>query len=243
MATSRSLLFSVALSGLVFSATVIPFAILSSRPLTVEIEDKPLITGRVQDLASPYLAAILGLSAGVGLLTLSVSEWRSTARKLNQTRDRLSALEHQIQQREHQIESLKFSESRLQSQGLNFFLDPAHTTLPTTAALHGSSAAEFSPVAGRPIDANSAARATETAASSVHHGGGNGAVLNVAPHHGAMHSNPQHQNSPNQGASQIEDVMVALKQLMNQVEQLKGNQGSDAIGNTMNPSINASAHI
>jgi len=217
MATSRSLILSVFLSGFVLTAATLPLVILGSRPITIEVEEKPLLTGRVQDLASPYLGFAVGLSAGVGLLALSLSEWRNTSRKLNQMRDRVSSLEHQLKQQEHQVESLKFSESRLQSQGLNFFLEPADGALPTAAPLHSASVPAFSPVHANPT------------------------------HHVALHGSNLHSAAPyqphlqNQATSQIEEVMTALKQLMNQVEQLKNPEVRDAIGHSMNPSVNASA--
>ena len=220
MATSRSLLLSVCLSGFVFSAATLPLLFLGSRPITVEVEEKPLLTGRIQDLASPYLGLVAGLSAGVGLLALSLTEWRNTARTLNQTRDRVSTLEQQLRQQEHQVESLKFSESMLQSQGLSFFLDPGDAVLPGAASLH--SASTFAPVHANPA---------HYAASH-----------NSNSHSSNSHSSIAHQSGfHHQASAQIEELKTALKQLTNQVEQLQNPESRDSIAHSVNPSVNASA--
>lgn len=215
MATSRSLLFSVLLSGLVFSAAAVPLAILGSRPITVEVEEKPLLTGRLQDLASPYLSFALCLSAGAGLVALSMSEWRNTSRKLNQMRDRVSQLEQQLQQQEHQVERLKFSESRLQSQGLNFFIDPADVP----------AASGFAPVQKAP-------------AADLQHAISHQSI----PHHASSQNSGSQSGlqsgSQTQAGPQLEELVVAMKQLMSQVEQLKNAETGHAGVHPINPSIN-----
>ena len=220
MTTSRSLVFSVFLSGFVFSAATLLLSTIGSRPVTIQIEEKPVFTGRVQDLATPYLAVMTGLSLGVGVTTFALLGWQETSRQLNRATDQVSALKQRLQQQESMVESLKFSEGKLQATGLNFFLDAGSSTHATHAASLDHTAlphSEAVPVSHHQTHPN--------------HG------QTVGLPHSHLSQNNLSQNSlpqSNQSALQIEDLMTSMQQIMSQIEQLKMAQASEHKGSTKN---------
>lgn len=214
MATSRSLILSVFLSGLCFSAGALFLAAIASRSITIKIDEKPLVTGRVQDLATPYLLAVTGLSLGVGVTTFALLGCQENSRRLNRATEQITKLTQQLHQQEGLVESLKFSEAKLQATGLRFFLDAtaastgAHAAPLNSAALSQSAVAPFPPVIEQV------------------HPPQPGASIHTQT--GAISYNPLSQN--NHQTSQIEELMTAMQQIMSQIEQLKMAQLSELKG-------------
>ncbi|PSB13692.1 hypothetical protein C7B76_18910 [filamentous cyanobacterium CCP2] len=220
MTTSRSLIFSVFLSGFVFSGAALLLMIVGARPLTIQVEDRPLFTGRVQDLAPPYLAVMTGLSFGIGLTSIALLGWRDASRQLEQSTAQVSALQQQLQLQEGMVESLKFSEAKLQAAGLDFFLDaPVNQASPQAASLHSSSQPAFFPHQAEPMAVRQSVPVQAQAVEPLR--------VNPAQHHTAQHQ-----------PSQIEELANSMKQIMSKIEQLQTAQSADRAD-----SVDTSVHI
>lgn len=122
MSFSRHLLSSVLIGGTVFAAATLPLATLSTKPVAIQMEGKPVFTGQFKELAGPYLTLALALSIGAGATHLSVMRWYRTWRDLESTQKQLTALRQQLHEKEALVESLRFAPSRLQANGLEKFL-------------------------------------------------------------------------------------------------------------------------
>lgn len=219
MTTSRSLVFSVFLSGFAFAGATLLFTMMGSRPLTIELEDRPIFTGRVQDLATPYMAAVTGLSFGVGLTSFALLGWQDASRRLEQATVQVSAFKQQLQLQEGMVESLKFSEAKLQASGLNFFLDaPLNSASPQATPNPALSASPL------PIAFPNQSDASSKHPVSVH--------AQAVGTHSTEHAPMKHR------PSQIEELVGSLKQIMNQIEQMQ-----IAPTNDRTESVDTSLHI
>jgi type II secretory pathway pseudopilin PulG len=128
MTLAHGLLSSVLLSGVVFAASTLPLGLFGSEPVTLKIGERPTFSGRLEELATPYLAFTTILSLGIGVAATSLLGWQSSSQKLSRSEEQLAALKQQIQEKEALLEHLKFSDQKLQATGLDFFLEsePTH---------------------------------------------------------------------------------------------------------------------
>jgi len=122
MNLSHRLLSSVLLAGAVFSITALPLATLGSKPVTIQLEERPVFVGQLRELAGPYLALATGISLGVGVVSLAVSSWRHTTYKLEKNEAEIAALKQQLSEKQILVERLRFTDTKLQSSGLEQFL-------------------------------------------------------------------------------------------------------------------------
>lgn len=222
MSNSRALVFSVLLSGLVFSSATLLLVATGSRPITIEVEERPLFTGRVQDLATPYLSIATGLSLGMGLTALALLGWKDASRRLDRATQQVSILKQQLQHQEGMVESLKFSEAKLQATGLKFFLDAV------------SDSASLQPAPFHPVVQSAASISPVHSVEQVPPP----TVQSITPVQ-AQRVEPllSNHSQSNHHAPQIEELKTALSQIMNQIEQLQG----DAPGH--GTSVDASVRI
>jgi hypothetical protein len=210
MTTSRSLVFSVFLSGFVFAGATIAFLMTGSRPLTVQLDDRPVFTGRIQDLATPYFASVTALSVGVGLTSFALLSWQDTSRRFAQSATQVAALKQQLQLQEGMVESLRFSEAKLHASGLNFFLESAPEVSQSSA--HPALSESPLPIA---FPQSEAARPRSV-------------------HTQAMENHAQ--VSAKQHPSQMEELVGSLKQIMHRIEQLQMSQVNDR-ADSIDPSL------
>lgn len=206
MTVSHGLLSSTLLAGIVFAATTLPLTALGSQPITLKVEEKTVFSGRLEDLATPYLTLTTALSLGVGVAAFGLLGWQSASRKLNHVEEKNSILQQQLQEKEALLEHFKFSEKKLQAMGLNFFLEsdvnqPTPHTLQSQAALQQDWQSLNYAVAGLSQQASHAttnSNGVEMPSSSLSH------------------------NSYNlKDAAQVEALLANLKQVMNQIEKLQ----------------------
>ncbi len=123
MSIPRYLLSSTALSGAVFCAATIPMATLDSKPVTIQVDDDPVFVGQMKELAAPYLSLATAVSLGMGVMTLTMLGWSRSSSKLSQTKDEMVKLQKELQERDALVEQLKFSDARLEASGLSSFID------------------------------------------------------------------------------------------------------------------------
>jgi hypothetical protein len=142
---AQSLLASTCVTGIIFSATALPFAALKSNIVSVEIQNQPVFSSELQYLAAPYLAVAGGVSAAVGVGVFGILGWRNSARKLSNTVAANADLSKNLDVHKAELERIKFSEARLRTQDLNQFLQADSTPwtapqapLPAKAATKGN---------------------------------------------------------------------------------------------------------
>jgi hypothetical protein len=140
MNLSHRILSSTLLAGAVLSATLLPLVTLGSKPIIIQLEEKPVFVGPLRELAAPYVALATGLSLGVGAVSLSLLSWQQAARKMARREAEVAALQQQLTEKAASVEQLRFSSAKLQSSGLEQFLQPPNTAA-TESSLSASAAA------------------------------------------------------------------------------------------------------
>lgn len=123
MNISRCLLSSTLLAGAVFCGSTLPLAALGSKPVTIQLGEKPIFVGEVEQFAAPYLGLAAAISVGAGVVSLAAAGWRQSSRKLSLAEEQMSTLKQQLDEKATLIEDLKFSEARLTTSGLDDFLE------------------------------------------------------------------------------------------------------------------------
>jgi len=119
----RVLVPAVLLAGAVFTAATVPLVSVPEEPVLLEFKGQPVFQGSVDDLAVPYLSLITALSLGVGMTSATLLGWRMAAQKSVQTEAQLSNLQHRLHEQDALLEALRFSETRLQTSPLSYFLE------------------------------------------------------------------------------------------------------------------------
>jgi hypothetical protein len=113
-------------------------AAMGSQPLTIHLENQPVFAGQVKELSGPYLGLATAVSLGAGVTALALLNWSHAARKLSKVEDEVSDLRQQLKDKEAELESLRFSDTRLVSAGLESFLDEVETVSPAAELLQHS---------------------------------------------------------------------------------------------------------
>ena len=119
---AQSLFASTCVTGVIFSATALPFAALKSNVVNVEVQNQPIFTSELQYLAAPYLTVAGGVSAAVGVGVFGILGWRNSARKLSSTAATNADLSKTLAAHQAELERIKFSDARLRNQDLSQFL-------------------------------------------------------------------------------------------------------------------------
>ncbi|HEY9858432.1 MAG TPA: hypothetical protein V6D16_02925, partial [Candidatus Obscuribacterales bacterium] len=66
------LLPAVLLSSTVFSSLTLPLVVLGSQPVDIRMQQEPVFSGQLKDIAAPYLGFAAALSLGVGIASVAV---------------------------------------------------------------------------------------------------------------------------------------------------------------------------
>ncbi|MGF1496820.1 MAG: hypothetical protein ACFB8W_08350 [Elainellaceae cyanobacterium] len=123
MSFPKSFVTSSVLAGITFCSATLPMAALNSTSVAIQLDEDPVFMGQIEDIAAPYLGFATAISLGVGAISLSTMSWRHASKKLSDAEDQIQALRHQLQEQEGLIESLQFSETRLEAAGLSSFIE------------------------------------------------------------------------------------------------------------------------
>lgn len=223
------LLPAVLLSSTVFSSLTLPLVVLGSQPLDIRIQQEPVFSGQMKDVAAPYLGLAAALSLGVGIASIAVTGWRQSSRKSAQVEAQLSSLQEHLQVKESQLEDLKLSEVRLAATGLSEFL---HDKPAQSVAATAVSVAQPVMIASSSMPAPEVATATtssvevrtdaprsvsvQAAISALHPAQ---AFLSFAQV-GATTEEPELQTTI--AHAQVDELQTQLKQMMAQLEVLQG---------------------
>lgn len=124
---TRSLFTSTLVTGVIFSATALPFAVMKSNVVDIKIQNQSVVSSELQYLAAPYLSIAGGVSVAVGIGVFGVLGWRNSSRKLSNTAATNDTLAKSLAAHQAELERIKFSETRLRTQDLGQFLQPEST--------------------------------------------------------------------------------------------------------------------
>ncbi len=95
---------------------------MSSNTISIDVQDQSVFSGTVDDLAVPYLGLAAAASLGIGMISISMAGWRSSSRRSAELEEKAQELQRHLQEKEAELETLKFSEQRLQPELVENFL-------------------------------------------------------------------------------------------------------------------------
>lgn len=127
----KLVLAPVLVSAAVFATLTLPLAFFGKKPVTIQLQEEPIFSGQLRDIAAPYLGLASVLSLGAGFASVAITGWRSSTRKSSQVEAQLSNLTQNLREKEAQLEALKLSEFQLEAAGLSAFLDESQQQQPT----------------------------------------------------------------------------------------------------------------
>lgn len=132
----KALILSTCVSGGMFAAAAVPFAMVSSQPVEVQLQNESVFASDLSALSGPYLGAAGVFSVALGAGILGVSGWSLSASKSEQEKAKASELERNLSACKTALERMQFSDTRLKSQNLGTFLEPQTSShpQPTTKA-------------------------------------------------------------------------------------------------------------
>ena len=119
----KLVLTPVIVSAAVFATLSLPLAFYGKEPVNIKLSEEPIFTGKLRDIAAPYLGLAGLLSLGAGCASVAITGWRNSTRKSSQVEAQLSNLAQNLREKEAQLEALKLSEFQLEAAGLSAFLD------------------------------------------------------------------------------------------------------------------------
>ncbi len=226
MSFPRHLLASSLFAATVFSAATFPLAAMGSQPLTIQLDEQPMFAGQIKELAGPYVGLATVISLGAGVASMAMMSWSKSSRKLGHAEDEMSVLRQELQNKENQIERLRFSDSKLAAAGLESFLEPKEVAM--TATLSTSEAVAEPPVAilSTPEPRVEIAKASEVTLTHQAEAQAEMAMAQAQARMGlsqstqtAIASSTDHKvETP----KQIDELLSHLKQVMSQIEKLNG---------------------
>ena len=118
----NSVLPAAVLAGAMFSSLTVPLAVFGSGPVDIQLNQEPVFSGTIKDLAAPYVGVVGILSIGVGVAGVAIAGWQQSSRKSGQVEAKLSNLQQKLEEKELQLQAAMLSEYRLEASGLDFFL-------------------------------------------------------------------------------------------------------------------------
>jgi len=106
-----------------FLVLVSPLFVVRSLPIQISVENEPLVSGEVKDVAAPYLgvATLLSVAASGGFVAFR--GWQKSARQVARQSQQISVLEQEIQTKETELFELQSTERKLMAEGLDGFLE------------------------------------------------------------------------------------------------------------------------
>jgi hypothetical protein len=122
-ALSKFVIPPVMASAVVFAAMTIPLVKIGDNQVNIKIQEEPFFSGKVRDIATPYVVLATVLSLGAGVSATAACGWQLSSRKSTELEQEISILQKNLQEKEELLKEFKLSESRLQISGLNTFLD------------------------------------------------------------------------------------------------------------------------
>lgn len=119
----KFVLTPVLLSATVFATLSVPLVMFGKQPVTIQLQEEPVFSGKLRDISSPYLGLAGVLALGAGFAAVAVAGWRRSTDKSSLVEAQLLDLAKNIQQKETQLEALRLTDFQLESSGLQAFVD------------------------------------------------------------------------------------------------------------------------
>ncbi|MEQ8464421.1 hypothetical protein [Coleofasciculus sp. E1-EBD-02] len=113
----------VMILGSTFLILTSPLLFVGSSPIQISSENEPIFSGKVKDIAAPYLGLATLLSLGTSVGYVAVRGWRQSAHQAAITAQQMSVLEQELQAKETELVELKASQLQLMAEGLDGFLE------------------------------------------------------------------------------------------------------------------------
>ena len=248
------------LAGAVFSSLTVPLAVFGSGPVDIQLNQEPVFSGTIKDLAAPYVGVVGILSIGTGIAGVAIAGWQQSSRKSGRVEAKLSSLQRQLNEKELQLEAAMLSEQRLEASGLDFFLQDdtvpdAVPSVKTAKSKSGVTNAQL-PVANtrvkythvvhpaselEPNQADVQSVVSTLAAAQ--------AFLSFNRSNGVVQAGSDSQSMVNEppANTSLQALQEQLKQIMSQVETLRNSLEADATAakSAQQPAytVNTSAHL
>ncbi|MBW4470949.1 MAG: hypothetical protein KME45_11185 [Stenomitos rutilans HA7619-LM2] len=237
----HSVLPATVLAGAVFSSLTVPLAIFGSEPVDIQLGQEPVFSGTIKDLAAPYVGVVGILSVGMGVAGVAIAGWQQSSRKSEHVEAKLSNLQRTLEEKELHLQAAMLSEQRLQTSGLDFFLQDETSANPAVDALTTETQSMVAttkvPVASTPVahtqssssvlDAEPTQAAVQSVVSTL---SAAQAFLSFARSNVAVSANDDGQSIAKPSAANItlQELQDQLKQIMSQVETLRGSLDANA---------------
>jgi hypothetical protein len=122
---SNVLLPAVFISSAVFSSLTVPFALLKSEPVVVELppffsgEIQPIFNGEHKEVAIPYVGFAIVVSVGAGIASVEVIRRWQAYRESTMAQESLPNLQQNSKEKEAQQEALKLPEYRPEASAID----------------------------------------------------------------------------------------------------------------------------
>ena len=217
----KFVLAPVVLSAAVFSVLTLPLAVFGSQPVTIQLQEEPVFSGQLRDVATPYLGLASALSLGTGIASVAVTGWRQSSRKSSQVEAELEGLAKHLKEKEELLEALKHSESRLEASGLSAFLDEEVTLQQeskTAASTEAFKVVEPSVMTTKSVETSPVAKPTKTVHEALAKFPSVQTVLgHTRTKAVAQASNPAIATAP----EEVEELHIQLQKIMAQMASLQ----------------------
>ncbi|MDY6901154.1 MAG: hypothetical protein SWZ49_24190 [Cyanobacteriota bacterium] len=118
----KLILSSVIACAGVFALMTTPLAIMGENQVRIRIEEESFFYGRLRDVSPPYIVFATLISLGAGISVAALMGWKQSNRNSFNYQEKLALLEKDLHHKEKLLEEFKYSDSRLQSSGLNSYL-------------------------------------------------------------------------------------------------------------------------
>ena len=118
----KLVLSSVITCGAVFALMTAPLAIMGDQQVGIKIEEESFLNGRLRDVSPPYIVFSTLISLGAGISVAALMGWKQSNRNSFNYQKKLAQLKEDLQLKEKLLEEFKFSDSNLQSSGLDSYL-------------------------------------------------------------------------------------------------------------------------
>jgi hypothetical protein len=123
---SNILLPAVFISSAVFSTLTLPFALIKSEPVVVDLppffsgEIQPIFNGEHKEVAIPYVGFAIVVSVGAGIASVEVNRRWQTHRESAEAQEQLQNLQQISSEKEARQEALKLPEYRPETSEIGF---------------------------------------------------------------------------------------------------------------------------
>lgn len=217
----KFVLTPILLSAAVFSALTLPLAVFGSKPVSIQLQEEPVFSGQLRDVATPYLGLATALSLGTGIASIAVTGWRQSSRQSSQAEAQLSDLAQNLKEKEELLATLQLSQSQLQTSGLGAFLDEQATIEPVnqTKTDNGNQpVVEPLVITPQPVEVQRAVTSQGTVQVAASQSASVQTVPNYAQPHTATKASPQ---VVSLAPAEVEELNSQLQQLMAQMLSLQ----------------------